>query len=213
MPAESRHRASDASGQVRKVVELEERTWLARHCRGDRDAFQALLAAYRRPIYSYLVRTGIAEADRDDIFQNIFLKVHRAARTYQPSRPLRPWLFTIAANTVRTHFRDRRGAGPLSTAGVSDEPVDPNPGPERIVAGRETVAWLEGAIAALPPAQRQVLVLVSVVGLRQRDVAEALALPLNTVKTHLRRARLGLAEAMAGREAPDEPTGGRDAHL
>lgn len=213
MPAESSYQASDASGQLRLVVDMEERTWLPRHCRGDRDAFQALLTAYRRPIYTYLVSTGVAAADRDDIFQSIFLKVHRAARTYQPSRPLRPWLFTIAANTVRTHFRDRRGAGPLSTDDLSDEPVDPNPGPERIVAGRETVAWLEGAIAALPPAQRHVLVLVSVVGLRQRDVAEALELPLNTVKTHLRRARLGLAEAMASREAPGEPTGGDDADL
>ena len=109
MPTGSSHRKRDVSGPDRTVVDLEERAWLPRHCRGDRNAFEALLAAYRRPIYNYLVRTGVAAADRDDIFQNIFLKVHRAAQSYQSSRPLRPWLFTIAANTVRTHFRDAPG--------------------------------------------------------------------------------------------------------
>ena len=97
--------------------------------------------------------------------------------------------------------------------------MDPQPDPERIVAGRETAAWLEGAIAALPPAQAQVLVLVSLAGLPQGQVAEALELPLNTVKTHLRRARLRLAEALAGREAWGEAKakgaskGGHDEHL
>ena len=48
------------------VVDLEERSWLARHRRGDAGAFPALMAAHRRPGYSYLVRNGITEADRDD---------------------------------------------------------------------------------------------------------------------------------------------------
>ena len=43
------------------VVDLEERTWLARHCRGDERAFPALLEAFRRPVYSYLVRHGVAQ--------------------------------------------------------------------------------------------------------------------------------------------------------
>ena len=90
---------SEAPGQLR-VVELEERSWLGRHCRGDQSAFPALLTAYRRPVYSYLVRSGVAEAERDDLFQSIFLKIHAAAKSYKPNLPLAPWLFTIAANTA-----------------------------------------------------------------------------------------------------------------
>ena len=61
-------------------------------------------------------------------------------------------------------------------------------------------------MAALPLAQREVLVLTAIGGLHQQEVAEALDLPLNTVKTHLRRARLALAKALA-EEAPGESPG------
>ena len=56
--------ASEAPQLRRDVVDLEERTWLARHRRGDSSAFPALMAAYRRPVYSYLVRSGVAGAGR-----------------------------------------------------------------------------------------------------------------------------------------------------
>ncbi len=161
------------------------------------------MAAYRRPVYSYLVRSGVAEADRDDVFQAIFLKIHAAAGSYDPARPLAPWLFTIVANSVRNHHRDRpRAAGSTLSDEDPPDPPDPNPGPEHIASVRETLAWLEGALAALPPAQREALLLTAIVGLRQRDVALALDLPLNTVKTHLRRARLALAARLAERNAP-----------
>ncbi len=192
----------EAAEPPRAVVRLEERSWLARHCRGDAAAFPALLEAYRRPVYAYLVRTGVAEADRDDLFQSVFLKVHAAAGSYDAARPLAPWIFTIVANTVRNHFRARPLHQTVGAVPDAAELADPAPGPERVVQGRQTVARLEAAMAALPLAQREVLVLTAIGGLRQQEVAEALELPLNTVKTHLRRARLALAKALA--EAPEE---------
>ena len=202
--------AIETPEQQRQVVDLEERTWLARHCRGDAGAFPALLEAYRRPVYSYLVRSGVGQADRDDVFQNIFLKIHSAANAYDPTRPLAPWLFTIVANTVRNHLRDR--PVPINVVPDKDQPEipDPTPGPEHITTVRETLGWLEQALLALPPMQREVLLLTSVVGLRQQDVAQFLNLPLNTVKTHLRRARLALAAGLADRNAPRNDTG--DSH-
>ncbi len=205
--------AIDLAERRQDVVDLEERTWLTRHCRGDASAFPALMEAYRRPVYGYLVRSRVAEADRDDIFQSIFLKIHAAAETYDPTRPLGPWLFTIVANSLRNHFRAQ--AVPITTVPRDDsrdplDPPDPNPGPEHIAEARETVAWLEEALLALPLAQREVLLLVTIVGLRQQDVANSLNLPLNTVKTHLRRARLALAAGLADRDAPARGTGGND---
>jgi RNA polymerase sigma-70 factor (ECF subfamily) len=194
----------------RRVAESEERTWLTRHLQGDENACPALLEAYRRPVYGYLVRNGVAAADRDDVFQSIFLKVHAGAKAYDPARPLAPWLFTIVANTVRN---TRRGGIALVAVTSNDEASDlpdPNPGPEHIAEARETVAWLERALAALPPDQREVLLLVTVVGMLQEEAARSLDLPLNTVKTRLRRARLTLAAGLAERDEPAESTG--DSH-
>jgi RNA polymerase sigma factor (sigma-70 family) len=194
----------------RQVVELEERSWLPRHCRGDDTAFPALMSAYRGPVYGYLVRCGIAEADRDDLFQSSFLKIHAAAASYEPARALAPWVFTIVANTVRNHFRGDRNPPGRGIDKDPPDPVDPSPNPERVAAARETVAWIEQAIAALPLAQREVLILSTIVGMPQSEVAEALRLPLNTVKTLLRRARLTLTGALARREAPARLEGGSD---
>lgn len=183
------------SEPVDAVVNLDERHWLARHCRGDRDAFGELLRAYRAPVYGYLVRCGVPPASRDDVFQEIFVKIHLAAARYQPSRPLRPWLFTIVANTARNHLRDESRHRALGTLPAHAEPRTDH-GPETLAEIRETVAWLERALPGLPVAQREVLVLGSVGGLGLKDIAAVLDTPLNTVKTLMRRARMALAEAL-----------------
>jgi RNA polymerase sigma-70 factor (ECF subfamily) len=186
------------------------RTALLRHRAGDREAFAMLVAEYRRPVYSYLIRCGVAEADRDDLFQSVFLRIHRAAGQYRPELPVHPWIFTIVANEVRSHLRRGRirqlvfGKGTDAPAGR--EPVDPAPDSERAAQARETVAWLEEEIRRLPLPQREVLILASLEGRPLTEVAQALELPLNTVKTHLRRARLALAHKLAQRQAaaPDK---------
>lgn len=178
------------------VVNLDERNWLPRHCRGDRAAFGELLRAYQAPVYGYLVRCGVPPASRDDVFQEIFVKIHLAAARYQPSRPLRPWLFTIVANSARNHLRDEgrhRATGPVH---ASAEPRTDH-GPETLAEIQETVTWLEQALPALPVAQREVLVLGSIGGLGLKDIATVLDMPLNTVKTLMRRARMGLAKSLA----------------
>ena len=181
------------------ILDLEQRTWLPRHLRGDPDAFQSLLNAYQSPIYSYLIRCGIPEAAQDDLFQDIFLKIHTAAASYQPSRPLKPWIFTIAANTVRNHLR--RQQEPIQTGyEATPEPPDPQPSAETRLAQNHQLNWLEQAIAALPLKQREVLLLAAVEGLPQQEVAQCLKIPLNSVKTYLRRARLSLIDALQQHE-------------
>jgi RNA polymerase sigma-70 factor (ECF subfamily) len=179
----------------------EERELLLRHRDGDPEAFRRLVARYRAPVYSYLIRCGVADADRDDLFQDIFIKIHQAAGQYQADRPLHPWLFTIVANTVRTHFRRRRIRQILFTENPLREPKDPTPNGEQIAQAKQTARWLEKEIRALPAVERQVLVLACIESLAQKDIADALRIPLNTVKTHLRRARLTLVRKLARRHA------------
>jgi len=190
------------SKQKNAILDLEQHTWLSRHLRGDPNAFEALLRAYQRPVYSYLIRCGIAESARDDLFQDIFLKIHTAAASYQAARPLKPWIFTIAANTVRNYWRSQQSRPENEQAPLPDPP-DPQPSTETRLAHNQRLDWLEQAITTLPPKQREVLLLAAVEGLPQQEVAQCLDMPLNSVKTCLRRARLSLLQALRQHEGDD----------
>lgn len=165
---------------------------------GDASAFAELLHRHQHAIYGYLYRCGLSEASRDDLFQEIFIKVSRASSNYDPERPFKPWLFTIAINTVRSHHRKRQL---LATELGEDDAASTDPSGDAIVAAKQTAAWLETAIARLPFAQREVVNLVCGEQLKQADVAEMLDMPVATVKTLLRRARLALARQLSARNA------------
>lgn len=182
---------------------------LVRHRGGDPDAFAALVEDYRAPIYSHLYRCGIEPDDRDDLFQDIFLRIHRAAATYREELPAHPWIFTIVANAVRNHLRRRKVRSRLrALTGKSPDdppldPPDPAPDGERRAVAREEMRLIEEEIPNLPEAQRQALLLAGVEKLSMKDAAQALGIPVNTVKTHLRRARLRLARALVERRAAE----------
>jgi RNA polymerase sigma-70 factor, ECF subfamily len=185
------------SDDEKPAVRAHEGDLLARHSRGDAHAFAEFVACYRRPVYGYLARCGVDEPTREDLFQEIFTRIHRGAASYRPERPVKPWVFAIAANVVRSHFRRPRDAQALEADPIEDAAPDVH----ALVEARETAVWLEGAIAALPMAQREVVILSCIEQLAQDDVAAALDIPVNTVKTHLRRGRIALAHALARRKA------------
>lgn len=180
-----------------EVVCLDRRQLLARHLSGDQSAFQELMLLYRAPVYTYLSRSGVSDAARDDIFQEVFLRVHRFAASYDNSRALTPWIFTIVANCVRSHFRSRRVRNLFHRNLFKPFAVDP----EHRLDQREILRWLAEATKQLPLKQREVLLLHCVEGMDQARVAETLDIPISTVKTLLRRARLKLARMLAARNA------------
>ncbi len=190
-----------ASSASRKQIPADERELLLRHRLGDTEAFAELVAGYRRPVYSYLVRCGVPETDRDDLFQDIFIKIHRASSQYQADRPLHPWLFTIVANTVRTYYRKKKVREMVFAEASELEPQAKTADGERLAMARQTAAWLELEIRKLPLAQQEVLILTCIESLPQKDVAETLNIPINTVKTNLRRARLYLIAWLARHKA------------
>ena len=188
-----------------RVVRPDERQLLLRHREGDSEAFAELVGEYRAPVYSYLARCGVDSGDRDDLFQEVFIKIHRAAGSYDPERPLHPWVFTIVSNTVRSHLRKRRVRqlvfGTSGDAAGTEDVADPAPDGERRTAAREIAAVVQRELAGLRLVQREVVLLACVEKLPQKDIAAVLGIPVNTVKTHLRRARLALAGALAREQA------------
>ena len=172
---------------------------IVRHLQGDPHAFSELIERYQAQVYSYLIRCGINVASRDDMFQEIFLRVHTSAKQYQPERPFEPWLFTIVANTTRSFFRKQRVRALIGAAGDNDESINHTTA-EHLAQAKETTLWLEDRLRTLPLAQREVLALCCFKSLSQTDVAAVLGIPLSTVKTHLHRGRAALAKALAQRQ-------------
>lgn len=190
------------------MLPLSDRVLLERHARGEPDAFAQLMRIYANPVYGYLVRSGIRPADRDDLFQLVFEKVHRASLRELPDGPVRPWLFAIAANTVRDAFRRAkvRSIVALDEDAGHAEPA-PDARPDQAIEQSEELSFLDQEIAKLPLDQREALLLCAVEGLPLADAAVALEVPVNTLKTRIRRARVALAEAAQRRHARQEREG------
>lgn len=174
---------------------------LRRFQQGDAQAFAMLLREYRAQVYGYLCRCGVPVGTRDDLFQEIFLKVNHAAARFDCQRAFRPWLFAIAVNAVRSHFRKPRL---IEVSSTPEEQVAEEPTGDEVVAARETAFWLEEAIKTLPIAQREVLILICVQNMDRQEAATTLGTNIDTVKTQLRRARLALAKKLASRNARTE---------
>ena len=191
------------------MVPLSDRVLLERHARGDAGAFARLMKTYANPIYGYLVRSGIRPADRDDLFQQVFEKVHRASLRALPDGPVRPWLFAIAANTVRDAYRR---AKVRSIVELDEAPGDDAPSrdarPDQAAVHAQELSFLDREIAKLPLEQREALLLCAVEGLAAKDAAAALDVPENTIKTRVRRARLALAATAQRRDAIQQREGG-----
>lgn len=170
-----------------QIFDVEERTWLPRYCRGEKDCFRKLVKTYQRPIYNYLWRSGFDPDRCDDLFQDIFIKVHLAADTYKSNKPLKPWIFTIAVNTVRNYLRINVH-NRCSNIDIQSIP-DLASTPDKALDHKQTLAWLQHAITLLPAAQSQVIVLSTIESISHKDIASILDIPINTVKTNIRRAR------------------------
>jgi RNA polymerase sigma factor (sigma-70 family) len=178
---------------------------LRAHVAGDATAFPKLLASYRRPVYGYLWRCGLGDAAADDLFQEVFLRVHRAAHRYRPERPARVWIFTIVANLVRSHERKRKVRRAVLAFWPKAEPADVSaPSPERTAVARQDATWLAGALAGLPATWRQAVVLTRVEGMSQIEAGEVLGVPATTIRNWVHRGRLRLAEAAVAREGGHE---------
>ncbi len=185
-----------------EVLEDDGRALLLSHRDGDPRAFSCLVQKYRRQVYSYLLRCGVPASTRDDMFQEIFLKVHSNAFSFNEDRSLEPWLFTIVANAARSYFRSAARKDSRNQELQEFESDDYSA--HDVSEARETQRWLEAQIRELPLEQREVLVLCCFDDLKQSDAAEALEIPLNTLKTRLRRAKATLAAALELRDSSAE---------
>jgi len=151
----------------------------------DRDAFEVLYNRYARAIYSLVVRILRDRHTGEDVAQEAFAAVWRAAAGYHRGRgSAAGWMFAIARNAAIDAGRARV---PLVVGELPDRP-DPNPLPDD-QAIREMEAFrVHIAVDSLPEREREVIELAYFSGLAQSEIAQQLELPLGTVKTRTRSA-------------------------
>jgi RNA polymerase sigma-70 factor, ECF subfamily len=193
---------------------------------GDPAALELLIRRYHDDLLRFLVRlVGGDRAAAEDVFQEAFLQIHQSADAFDTSRRFKPWLFTIAANKARDLLRrnQRRRAldlsapvGGRSGSGDGATFIDllraEGPGPGEITDTAERDRLVQAAVNDLPFALREVLLLAYFQKLSYSQIADALQIPLGTVKSRL-HAAVGsfakswkaAAERGSGRSADSDP--------
>ncbi len=170
---------------------------------GDSEAFSVLVERYGGRVYNIALRiTSDADAAAD-CAQEAFIRAYRALHQYDPALPMGPWLYRIVTNTSLNHVqRWHAHESPVEELPESAEPDEA--GPESAALRREAVSEVLAAMADLAPHYRAALTLRHMQQLSYQEVADALGIPLGTVKTHLHRARAALKARLAARRQERE---------
>ncbi len=169
--------------------------------RGDRRVLSTLLERYEKPLVNFLYRMVGNVDEAEDLFQETFLRVLRAAKTYEPKAAFSTWLYTIARNLCLDRLKKIKGLSTVPLEGASEEDRalrDTLPGPSKDpgldASEREMGRIVRGALKELPPKKREVLVLRVFQNLPYEEIARVVNAPLGTVKYRIHDAMKSLAE-------------------
>jgi len=200
----------DRTGLAAAVADLDlmtdEELLLEYQLSGIPRVFENLVKRYERELYNYLRRFLGNEAMAEDAFQATFMQVHLKCHLFDGERKVRPWLYTVATNqAIDIQRRNRRhrlvsldrpnrvqneelGSLINMLDGQGDDPSDR-------LEQNERSEWVRQAVAALPEQLRTAVRLVYFRGLKYREAADELSVPVGTVKSRLHTAvkRLGQA--------------------
>lgn len=183
--------------------------------RGQTDLFGAFVRRYERELYGYL-RRFLGDSDlAEDVFQNTFLAVFLKAAQFERGRPVRPWLYSVATNQAIDALRKagRHPAVSLDQSAEPDEGTDRSlhellqsrdAGPLDQMQGEERRRRVRECVDRLPDPLRVPLILAYYQGLKYREIAEALSIPVGTVKSRLHAALLRLQGAWAAAPSASE---------
>ncbi|MDY0354545.1 MAG: sigma-70 family RNA polymerase sigma factor [Sedimentisphaerales bacterium] len=172
---------------------------LKRYAAGDEEAFQLLMNRYRDSVYAFL-RRFLSRSDLiEDVFQETFLQLFVSRDTFDVSRPLRPWLFTIAANKAKDALRrmQRSEVTQLGNMFDSDEStiddvLNTLDHDERMpyddLLRDERAAAVKRVISRMPAKLREIIVLAYFHKFAYAEIAQILNIPIGTVKSRLHTA-------------------------
>ena len=157
-------------------------------------AFDSLLRSELGYVLRTLARLGVKRADTDDMAQEVWLQVHGKWTDYDEARPPRPWLFAFAFRAAANYRRLARHRESPASEAVAREPAENDT--EQAVSRCEERTLLLDAIQSLDLEHSSALVLVDIDEVSPRDAAEILGIPVNTVYSRVRNARIRVKESL-----------------
>jgi len=172
---------------------------ITRFMAGDEAAFREIVSRYKNSLYAFL-RQFLNRHDLvEDVFQETFLQLFASRDSFDTSRPLRPWLFTIAANKAKDALRkwQRTSAVSIGTIGDSEDlsfddmlntVTSDNTMPYDELQKNETAERVGRIIANMPENLREILILAYFQRFSYKQMAEILSIPIGTVKSRLHTA-------------------------
>ncbi|MEQ3626899.1 MAG: sigma-70 family RNA polymerase sigma factor [Celeribacter sp.] len=188
-------------------------TWIARTALGDRSAFSALYDATSAKLFGICLRVLKDRALAEDALQEVYVKVWGASDRYAAGGPSpMSWLITIARNHAIDRLRSQRASGGAalgSGGGRGDEGgdapldaaafvADDAPGPEAAAVARSEAARIGLCLGQLEPGRAQAVRGAYLEGWSYQELAERADVPLNTMRTWLRRSLIKLRECLSG---------------
>jgi RNA polymerase sigma-70 factor (ECF subfamily) len=173
---------------------------MLRYAQGDAHAFDLLYARHKAPLYRYLMRQCRDRAVAEDLFQDVWDRVIRSRKTYQPRAKFATFLYRIAHNCAIDQFRARARRRDDQSEPVeedSDSLVAPDAErPDSLLADEQFRVAFQRALDALPDEQRAVFLLYEESGLGLDEIAEITGVGMETAKSRLRYAVNKLRKAL-----------------
>lgn len=172
---------------------------LDRYRQGDEWAFKEIVNRYKNSLYAFLRRFVSQEDIVEDVFQETFLQLYTSRDSFDEERPLRPWLFTIAANKAKDALRKMQRQSSMSMGAIADAgdfSIDEvvnilasyETTPDDEVSKEETAQRVRQIIAEMPENLRGILILAYFEQFSYKHMAEILSIPIGTVKSRLHTA-------------------------
>lgn len=169
---------------------------------GDGAAFDALYRRHRGPLYRYLLRQCRDAAAAEELFQDVWLNLIKARRTYTVSARFTTYLYRVAHNRLIDHYRRHAPRALISfddeAAGLEEPPAPARDEPALVYEAKAQAKRLLELVEALPAAQRESFVLQHDAGMSVEEIAEATGVERETAKSRLRYAMAKLREGMSG---------------
>lgn len=166
-----------------------------------RRAFSVLVRRHERPLFNFILRTVHARALAEELFQDTFVRALRALHAFNTrseNASVRAWLYRIAVNLCRDEVRSARfqAAHALSEE-LGDDLPHGGPSPEAAAQTEQRARAVRQAVMSLTETQREVILLFQYQGLSYPEIAEALNVPLGTVKSRMHAALTALGKRLA----------------
>lgn len=156
----------------------------------EREGFADVFREHFAYVWKSLRRMGVRDRDLEDLVHDVFLVVHRRAGSFDPTRPLKPWLFGILCRVASDYRRSARYRAEVLEDG-EEHAHAAQAADEQVAARRAVIAALE----TMPDERRAVFVMHEIEGFTMPEIAEALGINLDTGYSRLRSARADFVRA------------------